>query len=50
MDDEVFGLVSRMFDKSPVTKRPVSMPASYYSENLHPLVRIFIFLDFIFSR
>jgi hypothetical protein len=49
MDDEVLRLVSWLFDKSPVTKRPVSVPTPYYSETLPPLVRIFIFLDLIFS-
>jgi hypothetical protein len=34
MDDEVSRLVSCLFNKSPVTKRPVSVPAPYYSKIL----------------
>jgi hypothetical protein len=39
--EEVFRLVSYMFDKSPVTDRPSSVP----SENPPPVVGIFIFFD-----
>jgi hypothetical protein len=43
--EEVFHLVSYMFDKSPVTNRPSSVPDPYYSENPPPVVGIFIFFD-----
>jgi hypothetical protein len=38
--DEVFRLISYMFDKSPVTNRPSSVHAPYCSENPPPAVII----------
>jgi hypothetical protein len=36
-DDEVFGFVTRLFDKDPPTTRPATVPAPYYSD----LTRVF---------
>jgi hypothetical protein len=44
-NDEVFQLVSYMFDKSLVTNRPSSVPAPFCSENPPLAVGIFIFFD-----
>jgi hypothetical protein len=46
-DGEVFQLVSRLFDKSPMTVLHDSMPTPYYSDNPPPLVEIFIFFSSI---
>jgi hypothetical protein len=46
--EEVFWIISYMFDKSLLTKRPNSMPAPFCSEIPPPEVGIFIFLDLIF--
>jgi hypothetical protein len=47
-DDEVFRLVSRIFDESLVTRRPASMLALYCCENPPPSIRVFIFFDISF--
>jgi hypothetical protein len=46
--DEVFQLLSHMFDNSSVIVRPDSMPAPFCSENPPHVVRVFIFFDNIF--
>jgi hypothetical protein len=43
--DEVFHLMSYMFDKSPVTNRSSSVSDPYSSKNPPPVVGIFIFFD-----
>jgi hypothetical protein len=47
IDDEVFRLVSRVFNKSLVTVQPDSVPAPYNSEN-PPSVGIFVFIGLLF--
>jgi hypothetical protein len=46
--EQVPWLVFLMFDKSPPTERPNSVPAPYYSENPRPVVGIYVFFDLIF--
>jgi hypothetical protein len=46
--DDVFRLVSYMFDKSPSSEQPNSVHAPFYSENPPHEVGIFVFLDHIF--
>jgi hypothetical protein len=48
--DEVFRLVSYMFDKSTMTNRPSSVPTPYCSENTPPEVGIFILFNNTFFR
>jgi hypothetical protein len=47
-DDEVFRLVSCMFDKSLVSTRPVIVPEPYCSGNPPPTVGDIIFSDLLF--
>jgi hypothetical protein len=47
-DDEVFRLVSCMFDKSLVSMRPVIVPEPYCSGNPPPAVGDIIFSDLLF--
>jgi hypothetical protein len=46
--DDVFRLMSYMFDKSPPSEQPNSMSAPFYSESPPSEVGIFLFLDHIF--
>jgi hypothetical protein len=46
--DEVFQLVSYMFDKSPPSECPNSMHAPFYSENPPHEVGIFTLFDLVF--